>query len=112
MTLFRSLTYPAFAALVVKPKNEHTFAGAESIPIPGCDGAGRFRLPRDLESVRSAVMTLHAGAATGSAVMISSEGHALTAAHVVAGLDEVLAMAARVGSEDWAVPHELWPEVP
>lgn len=46
-------------------------------------------LPRDLEAVMATSLRLQVGKSSGSGVLISSDGYALTAAHVVGGWDEV-----------------------
>jgi S1-C subfamily serine protease len=55
-----------------------------------CDGAKSYTLPRDLEKVQESVATiLLSDTSHGSGVIVSSDGHMLTAAHVVSGLNEV-----------------------
>jgi serine protease Do len=50
-------------------------------------------LPADLDVILRSVLVIRAGAAVGSGVVISKDGWAITAAHVVAGLDEVVVHA-------------------
>ncbi len=49
-----------------------------------------YQLPGDLASVLPAVLTVLAGDSFGSGVLVSSDGWAITAGHVVAGKDEVV----------------------
>lgn len=83
----KALADPEFAAIVIGPPAAVLAAG-EPVAVPRC-ADGPYVLPRDLESAREAVVTVRAGSGSGSAVIVSSEGHALTAAHVVQGLKEV-----------------------
>lgn len=46
-------------------------------------------LPSDLEEAMNAVLVIRTGASTGSGVVVSEDGYALTAAHVVSGLSTV-----------------------
>jgi serine protease Do len=86
--LDKALTDPEFAAIVTKGAATRASASSEPITLPACTGRA-FTLPREIESVRRAVITILVGSATGTGVLISPEGHALTAGHVVSGLDEV-----------------------
>lgn len=65
----------------------------ETIPIAPCTPKQSLSLPRDLGSVMQSVLLIRAGAATGSGVLISEDGWAITAAHVVSGLDEIIVRA-------------------
>jgi serine protease Do len=58
------------------------------VSISVCPDSSRL-LPRDLQSAFDAVVVVGAGATIGSGVIISREGYAVTAAHVVSGLNEV-----------------------
>ena len=54
----------------------------DPVRIPACPHADR-RLPADVTSVAQAVVTVRQGGATGSGVLISPDGHVLTAAHLL-----------------------------
>ncbi|HEX5066381.1 MAG TPA: serine protease [Myxococcota bacterium] len=86
--LDKALTDPAFAALVVRG-GAGTRTADEPIHLPVCASAAKIALPAQIESVRRAVLTIRSGSITGTGVLVSPEGHALTAGHVVSGLDEV-----------------------
>lgn len=47
-------------------------------------------LPKDIPQVTQAVFTVKSGGVHGTGFFISPDGHALTAAHVVSGLDKVI----------------------
>jgi S1-C subfamily serine protease len=49
----------------------------------------KLDLPDNLESVLRSVLTIRAGGAVGSGIIISKDGWAITAGHVVSGLKEV-----------------------
>jgi S1-C subfamily serine protease len=51
--------------------------------------AGKLTLPADMKVAISSSVTVRAGRAVGSAVVISRDGYAVTAAHVVEGITEV-----------------------
>lgn len=53
------------------------------------DAAGQLSLPADFSRVLDAFVTLEPGQVVGSAFLISPDGYALTAAHVVSGLKTV-----------------------
>ena len=63
---------------------------SETIKIAACHSEKEIALPKDLETVLSSVIVIQAGQAIGSGVLISSDGWALTAAHVVSGIEDVL----------------------
>lgn len=50
---------------------------------------GTFQLPADAAKVYQGIVTLKSGLSHGTGMVISSEGHILTAAHVVSGLKTV-----------------------
>lgn len=60
------------------------------IVIRACSAGQTMELPADVGLVLRSVLVIHAGAAVGSGVIISEDGWAITAAHVVAGLQEVV----------------------
>ena len=83
----------AFVDIVARfPSSEWETAivGQEKILIRSCDSDYRVHLPDDLSLVLDSSLLIRAGESIGSGVVISQEGHALTAAHVVAGIDEVI----------------------
>ncbi|MDA1044186.1 MAG: S1C family serine protease [Verrucomicrobia bacterium] len=61
----------------------------EPLAIRVASPAAQRTLPSDLESVLQSVLTIRAGGSVGSGVVISPDGWALTAGHVVSGLEEV-----------------------
>lgn len=90
--LDKALTDPEFAARVTRAGDTQVATG-EPLAVPACE-APPVSLPGDVEAVRRAVFTIRSGSSTGTGVLISPDGHALTAAHVVSGLDEVRALLA------------------
>lgn len=60
------------------------------IYINTCKSQQSLRLPENLDSVQKSVLVIRAGASTGSGVIISQDGYALTAAHLVSGLEKVV----------------------
>ncbi len=62
----------------------------EPIAITSCASQQKFLLPDNLQSVLQSVLTIRAGGSVGSGVIISSDGWAITAGHVVSGLNEVV----------------------
>lgn len=85
------LTSEAFVGLVRKKPGT---SGASETPsaresafmvVRACVPRIPLTLPFDIESVRNAVVTLTVPGAVGSGVVISPDGFALTAAHVVGG---------------------------
>ncbi len=63
---------------------------SEIIKIASCRSEREINLPKDLETALNSVIVIQAGQAIGSGVLISSDGWALTAAHVVSGIQDVL----------------------
>jgi len=63
-----------------------------TIAIKVCTSQDTLLLPKDLDLVLKSVLLIRAGETTGSGILISEDGWALTAAHVVSGLDEVVAI--------------------
>lgn len=61
-----------------------------SLKLTRCLHPDSLTLPRDLEDALSCVVLVKAGASIGSGVVISKDGFALTAAHVVSDLDQVV----------------------
>ena len=59
------------------------------IEIASCTSEQKLILPENLQTVLRSVLTLRAGGAVGSGVLISNEGWAITAGHLVSGLKEV-----------------------
>lgn len=68
---------------------EQTADDLEPIAIRVATPAEQRALPSDLESVLQSVLTIRAGGSVGSGVVISPDGWALTAGHVVSGLKGV-----------------------
>ncbi len=69
---------------------EHAADDLQPIAIHVATPAEQRALPADLEAVLQSVLTIHAGGSVGSGVVISPDGWALTAGHVVSGLKKVL----------------------
>ncbi len=88
--LKRLLATTEFVAQVSPPPTRPTLipALARVAPQPPltCPAAPAFELPRDLEAVLQRVVTIQSGTSHGSGVIISPDGHVLTAEHVISGL--------------------------
>lgn len=63
-------------------------AATAALPTFACPKPPAFELPRDLEAVLKRVVTIRNGASHGSGVIVSPDGHVLTAAHVIEGLPQ------------------------
>ena len=59
------------------------------ISITSCASERQIFLPDNVQSVLRSVLIIQAGGSIGSGVIISSDGWAITAGHVVSGLSEV-----------------------
>lgn len=59
------------------------------IAISSCASEQSLLLPDNLQSVLRSVLTIRVGGSVGSGVVISSDGWAITAGHVVSGLKEI-----------------------
>ncbi|WP_179131360.1 S1C family serine protease [Candidatus Entotheonella palauensis] len=71
----------------VPPERTPTLAKATSSTLLfTCPDTPGLELPRDLETVLQRVVTIENGASHGSGVIVSSQGHVLTAEHVISGL--------------------------
>jgi S1-C subfamily serine protease len=75
-----ALADPDFVSHVTRSRGEPP--SLDSVRVAACD-VGTVALPEDLQAVSAAVVTVRLGAATGSGVLISGDGHVLTAAHLV-----------------------------
>ncbi len=89
--LMRLLATAEFVAQVspptVPPTPDPALANAAaSTPPFDCPEAPVFDLPRDLEAVLQRVVTIQSGASHGSGVIVSPQGHVLTAEHVISSL--------------------------
>jgi S1-C subfamily serine protease len=62
-----------------------------ALKIPACPAISGARLPNDVSRILPAVVTLRAGGASGTGVVISPDGYVFTAAHLVAGATGVTA---------------------
>lgn len=60
-----------------------------TIAITSCASEENLLLPDNLQSVLRSVLTIRAGGSIGSGVLIANDGWAITAGHVVWGLNEV-----------------------
>ena len=63
-------------------------SGRQGATITACED-GPYELPGQLEQAMDAVLLVELGGVSGSAVLVSPDGYALTAAHVVAGASDV-----------------------
>ena len=76
-------------AVQAKP-TEQRFAEARISDTDRCQNRDVVSLPEDLEAAIDATILIRMGSGTGSGVVVSPNGYALTAAHVVSSLDEVV----------------------
>jgi serine protease Do len=87
------LAEPEFAAFMRPgagdPDAATPVAVEAAIALTGARPAAPLQLPADFPSVLDSFLTLEPGAGIGSAFLISADGYALTAAHVVSGLKTV-----------------------
>lgn len=81
----------------------------ESIHVPPC-AALAMRLPDAISKVSKAVVTIRQGQAVGSGVIISPEGHVLTAAHV-ARREQILSVTLESGIDPVAEVERVDPVV-
>lgn len=92
--LDHALSDRAFVDQLRKPAAAGTtIAGAPAtqLRIPVCKVDGEARLPDDLKRIMPSVVTLRVGQVTGTGVLVSSEGHVLTAAHLVTAATRITA---------------------
>lgn len=90
--LLRLLCDSAFALAVqrdAKKDWEVQTTTQSELRLATCLGTDTLSLPSDLNRALESVVLVKAGASIGSGVLISPDGYALTAAHVVSGLDHV-----------------------
>lgn len=80
---------PRFVELLTVDAVASSTSAVPKITAKVCDASAVSELPGDIEEAFEAVFVIRAGSTTGSGVIVSPDGHALTAAHVVSGLDEV-----------------------
>ncbi len=102
---------PAFVEIVGKRPSAEWGAAIASGPLHSvqrCEVTPRS-MPGDLDELMDCVVLIRAGASIGSGVVIASSGEAITAAHVVSGLENVvvvlhsgLELTAEVIKEDLA----------
>jgi len=82
-----------FVTVIKKSPHQVWQKGPEAltlIDIAKCSQQPDQRLPKDLEVVMKSVLLIRAGTSTGSGIVIAQDGYALTAAHLVSGLKEVV----------------------
>jgi S1-C subfamily serine protease len=78
--------------LALRPRPEpEAESWDETIALPACSDAKPRQLPAQLDDVLGAVLMVNTPRGGGAGVLISPEGHALTAAHVVEGAESVSA---------------------
>jgi S1-C subfamily serine protease len=65
-------------------------ANMDTLAVTMCDRLPATFLPEDIDDVLDGTLVIRAGSAVGSGVVISPDGYALTAAHVVSGLRDVV----------------------
>ncbi len=86
---FRALlALPAFGESVSLSKSAVEKPQWDELALPTAPKSA-LTLPADLQKVMGGVFTIKAGATHGTGFFVSSDGYALTAAHVVSGLDTV-----------------------
>jgi S1-C subfamily serine protease len=85
-----------FASLIARnPSGERVSTTADTLATFGveiCGEPGGLQLPKDMDTVSRGVLMIRSGNTIGSGAVISADGYALTAAHVVSGLEEVIAV--------------------
>lgn len=88
------LAQESFVKVVVKPGNATSELPTwpDRIEIKTSADAGKLSLPEDMDKVLESVITIEVGTGTGSGVLVSEDGYALTAAHVVSGTTQVKAL--------------------
>jgi S1-C subfamily serine protease len=64
-------------------------AAAAPIQMRECSGRMRARLPAGMDSVLDAVTLVQVASGQGAGVLVSPDGHVLTSAHLVSGLESV-----------------------
>ncbi len=90
--LFNLMASRDFVALVAKDakgNRDVTTTWENAISIKKCGETPAIFLPDGIEKVLDGVVTIRVGATTASGVIVSADGHILTAAHVVSGVNEV-----------------------
>jgi serine protease Do len=92
--LDHALSDQAFVDQLRKPAANATMVAstpATPLRIPACKSDGGAHLPDDLKRVMPSVVTIRAAQATGTGVVVSPEGHVLTAAHLVTSATSITA---------------------
>jgi S1-C subfamily serine protease len=82
-----------FVSAVRRRPREEWAASSDTIQhhyVRTCKRDRPVSLPEDMEKVMAAAIVIRAGASLGSGVVISPDGYALTAAHVVSKRDDVI----------------------
>jgi len=77
-----ALSDERFVHLVTEKRGIGT-AREDTIRLPACPVSG-IELPEDTGEVSKAVVTVRQGGSTGAGILVSPQGHVLTAAHLVA----------------------------
>lgn len=94
--LRKLLANEAFASLMDVTKALPDTLGDESgtwtmLALETAEASAPLELPKDMETVLTAVVDLKVGSGGGSGFLVSPDGYIVTAAHVVSGTEEVTA---------------------
>lgn len=93
--LDHALTDPAFVDKLRKPTTLISTAASNrpvtALRVPACPATAGTRLPDDVGRIIPAVVTLRIGRVSGTGIIVSPQGHLLTAAHLVTGATGVTA---------------------
>ncbi|MCB5247215.1 MAG: trypsin-like peptidase domain-containing protein [Candidatus Cloacimonetes bacterium] len=91
-SLYRLLSDSDFARIVsISPKKNwlESSSYVKKISIKQNSSVNQSEAVHDIESLKNTVIVIQSGNSLGSGVMVSDDGWALTAAHVVSGLDKI-----------------------
>jgi S1-C subfamily serine protease len=78
-----------FIALASPDDGAAAHASADSLAVPPCVPSASISLPEGLGRVLDSVVHIRVPTGSGTAVIVSPEGYALTSAHLVSGLEIV-----------------------
>lgn len=87
--LRRMVATSSFAEVVSVQPNAANSNLVDSLTIYNPQTNASLSLPADMDKVMQGALMIKAGAAIGSGFVVSADGYALTAAHLVSGLNDV-----------------------